>query len=1330
MRLLSLLLLPLAAFAGESIQFGPNLIYTSTPVPNTPTNRLEFYIHNWTPTAPTHILNSGATGWLAYTIPFSPTNVYLLIYNTWESTPQIAQFQIGTLPQQAVYVRAQHDPVHKLDMIEAWDINGNRISSNSFSFPSETDTGTSFQIGYGNEPLMSMAFIRVHSTLLPMNSQPPVTVNNLNRVLEWKFDGSLSDSSGNGHTAIYNGGTPVYVPTPYQNTISVIQTSNANSWASVLTQRAGYPATLNGTASYSQADSSASVTCFWQQLSGPSMAQLSGRTTCTPQIQGLVFGDYLYQLTVTAANGSTATATADIGAVAMDNKGIVVNADPNVDALFGNMIAFGGNPWGFADYWAQHAMTLRAADYVSQGWDALQWEQLGSGTTSYYWNGVGWYPGNNTLGTTLPSAITATATTLTVANASKLDLSELPTRILMLPGNYASNSEEIRICSATGNTLNVCYDGRGQNAQSWSSGALVAQVKVSGTGTHFVSDSVAPVCPAGAPGPTGLAAFSAGSVTMTAGSATMLGSGTNWLATTSAFISTAGYYVRVSATHGGTPFQFIAVNQTGGAIAGASVAGGAITAVGTLYGQSGQNFIAGQVNVVITDPTGAAAVVIANVTGGAITSYTVMNGGANYTSPTVTIQPTAITLNRPYPTTADSGTFAAYQILPGSRTLVLRGHHAADPSGTGESMWNATGCESETSVYLNPTTYGNEYSAGHDVLLLDGTLQSGYRYSVTDSTGWVNESGTGGLDFYGESLGSRALYYRSGLTSALNAANAIDDNLVKSPWGNRDVAGYPTLFLGGPAIGAFASAILTGRVQWPDLRAYAAYSEFLINAVYNNGAPNCEYDDTRDTGYAYAWMILSALYDPDTSAGGFRSRWRTDLANMKANDTACKRTDSSWSNGFLWNTTLGPVTLTANSTSVTGTGLSASNCTGITAGTASVTSGSATITVPAASVPASGANTLVITGTMAGSPFTGSYLFSGSGALATLSVLWPGDTGNVAWMAVNIPNLSTNSGAMTAFATGNSDYADLANNYACIWNSATSLTLDHPWKGATGSTYYGYPNNLAGFGQQPFMLGIKSYGMGLLAAAADPALSTYAGTYATFNTQATQWIHDKGVDLNTLTTNYGRVFEFCEPATTASSPAFDQRTPGCNYGTSLNGESTGREQNQEIGNAIANFYVNNPGTANQSWGDSLYGAVWGNSAYNTGGVYSDAASDATNINATNMLDSYIHAGKWYGFFAGMGMLHRWPAVRLGGVTAPDYKTIDIPFTLTGRPNAAQIRVTITQPSGALVTAVCAASPCAVTVDARSGSVLMELDYLNSSGVVIAPGAALPFYVTQ
>lgn len=1330
MKTLSLLLLAVSAFAGQSIEVGPHVIYSSGGVPNTPTNRLEFYIHDWSPTGLTHLVSSGATGWLGYVQAFSPTNISLLIYNQWDVQGQLATIAIGSLAQHAVYVRCQHEPANNLDVIEAWDINGNRIFSSSSSYVSETDAGTTFQVGDGGELALSLAFLRVHSTLVPPNSQPPVTSNNSNRVFEWKFDGNLSDASGNGYPATFSSGTPVYVPTPYQNTISIIKTSNANSWANILTQRAGYPASLDGTSSYSQADSSSAVTCFWQQLSGPFQAQFTSRTSCSPALSGLVFGDYLLQLTVTGADGSSNTAVSDMGAVAMDSKGVVVNADPKVDALFGNMIAFGRNPWGFADYWAQHAMTLRAADYASSGWDALQWEQLGSGTVSYYWGGVGYVPGDSALGTTLSVGITASSTSLTVGNAALLDLTQLPTRILIMPGNYASIAEEIRICAVTGNTLTVCYDGRGQNAQSWNSGALVGQFKITGSGTHFLTDANAAVCPLGAPGPPGPAAFAAGEVTMTAGSASMTGTGTSWLSANANSQSMAGYFVRVSATHGGVPFQFIAQNETGGALAGAAVSGGVITSVATLYSQSGQNYTPGQVTVAITDPTGSGAIVTASVIGGAIASYTVIGGGENYTNPTVLIQPSVITLNRPYPADADSGTFAHYAIMPASRTIDLRSHHAIDPSGTGESLWDTTGCESETAVYVNPATYGNSFGSGHDVIALDGTLQAGYAYSVTDSTGWINESSTGGISFYGESLGSRALYYRSGLTSALNAANAIDDDLIKSPWGNRDTAGYPALFVGGLAIGAFTSGILTGRVAWSDLRSYAASGEYMINGVNNGGTPNCEYDDTRDTGYAYAWLILGALYDPDTSPGGFRSRWRSDLASMQANDNVCKRSDNSWSNGFNWNTGFGPLTLTANSTGVAGTGLLPSVCTGVLQGTGSVTSGAATIAAAAGSFPATGANTLVITGTLGGNPFTGSYLYSGSGASATLSVLWPGDTGNVTWMAANIPNLSTDIGAMTTFATSNGDYSDLANNYACIWNSATSLTLDHPWRGNSGGGYFGYIANLAGFGQQPFMLGVKAYGMGLMAAASDPALSSEASAYGAYNRQAAQWIHDKGVDANTLTTNYGRVFAFCEPTTTASSPLFDQRTPGCNYGTSLIGTVVGREQNQELGNAIAGFYLNTPTSANQAWGDSVYGAVWGSAAYNTGGVYYDQASDAANLGDTNMTDAYIHEGKWYGFFAGMGMLHRWPAVRLGGVDPANNRAVYVPFTLSGTANAAEVRLTITQPDGASAVVTCATSPCAVIVDARSGSVLMKVDYLNSSGTVVAPGSNIPLYVAQ
>jgi len=49
-----------------------------------------------------------------------PGNVIIIAYNTWETQPGLVSFQIAALPQQALYMRCQHDPVNKLDLIEAW----------------------------------------------------------------------------------------------------------------------------------------------------------------------------------------------------------------------------------------------------------------------------------------------------------------------------------------------------------------------------------------------------------------------------------------------------------------------------------------------------------------------------------------------------------------------------------------------------------------------------------------------------------------------------------------------------------------------------------------------------------------------------------------------------------------------------------------------------------------------------------------------------------------------------------------------------------------------------------------------------------------------------------------------------------------------------------------------------------------------------------------------------------------------------------------------------------------------------------------------------------
>jgi hypothetical protein len=39
-----------------------------------------------------------------------------------------------------------------------------------------------------------------------VNSRPPVTADNSNTLLNWRFDGSLADASGNGYNAAMAGG--------------------------------------------------------------------------------------------------------------------------------------------------------------------------------------------------------------------------------------------------------------------------------------------------------------------------------------------------------------------------------------------------------------------------------------------------------------------------------------------------------------------------------------------------------------------------------------------------------------------------------------------------------------------------------------------------------------------------------------------------------------------------------------------------------------------------------------------------------------------------------------------------------------------------------------------------------------------------------------------------------------------------------------------------------------------------------------------------------------------------------------------------------------------
>lgn len=430
---------------------------------------------------------------------------------------------------------------------------------------------------------------------------------------------------------------------------AVIKTFGAPTWSNWVSMRAGHVNQFDGTASVCTGP----CTYAWSIIAGPNGATFTNPTSSQPFTDAtVVFGTYTIQLIATDGTGSN-TATLQVGCVAYDNNGVVIPNDANFTKITGPMMAFGQNPWGYADERHFAAVNLQSAtggylhDYVT----SETWSTHGAGTVSYPFSGKGPAPGVTC--TTLTGSITSTSTSIAVADATCLDLTTLPTEIYIgntyapfVPGNPP---EVIRISATTAMTgaatLTVAYDGRGLQtsgafelnpslAGSHSNGDIVGQMKISGTSTSFLTDLQRPICPAGI-GPPGAVVYSTGTVTLSASSAVVTGSGTGWNTTN----APPGDTMRISATHAtGTPY----------------------TAVG----------------------------IISSV------------GGV-----------TSITLNRAVPADVDAGPFT-YQIL-GPRYISLE---VTDPSGNPlQILQNTWWCESETEMYALPAFDvgafdGNTYS--------------------------------------------------------------------------------------------------------------------------------------------------------------------------------------------------------------------------------------------------------------------------------------------------------------------------------------------------------------------------------------------------------------------------------------------------------------------------------------------------------------------------------------------------------------------------------------------------------------------------------------------
>lgn len=1255
--LLWLWLSTISMYAGESLVCTPGMAATTLVDPwvdNNQSYRIEFRLHNFALTGWDNVLvRLYGTG---FNSKIRPDN--LLSLGTLRDTVASADFRYLDLTGRSdIVVRYQRDVAGMRVSAEMWNVDGT-------GYYGTTDTITVINnypnfwnggdIGAGADGVnTSIAFVKVFHTIVPLRSKQPRTADNGDWT-ELKYDNSLIDSTGNGHNTVQVG--PSYIATPVAYPIGVIKTANATEWSNWVSLRAGFTNSINGTDSVSMADANDTISYKWRLVQGASELIWDSLTSEIVNILGAVFGQYTIALTVTDTTGLATTATLDIGAVAMDDNGVVIPSDSKVTKIFNEMIAFGKNPWGFTDERALAATTLRKAKYEEIQADGYSlanpaWLHNGAGTVSYTFGGIGAAPG--AAGTALCAPLGIADMTVEVCDTSKLDLTGLPgvpVRILVGGGWLSANSEEIEICSVAGNILTVCYNGRGKSvgigslvaAKAHVISSIVGQYRFNGTGSKFITDTQVPFCPTGI-GPFGRESYSTGNVTLTAGSGNIVGIGTKFAA------SMVGSQIKVTATHGATPFIYTAIITT------------------------------------VTDVTN-------------------------------------IVVNTVFPIDADTGDYA-FQVLPiRYPVLYYTRNSVVDTTSEGRMYAYGTWCASDTVAYGQPRA---DYSYLQGIIT--ATTFVNKNWTMLDIAG-VGYQSAFGPNFYGEGLAHRVLYYRSGLTAALTAANEIDETWTKSPEIDGGYAGGIALLLGGGANSTFANLVLntSTTLTWKDVYG------FVLKAQ-NISANGCDFYDSRDSGYMYAWLTFAALYDPNAVN---RAVWKTKLQNAYTTVNTCKRNNpanpvetNSWAGGgSRWNyggakmnVTNGSAVVTAN---VAGSFAAQLNggyggCHGIAIVTVTMVNGSANFT----GVGLVNGGKITINGTKDGAEYTGIFQYTQVGGVTgTLAALWPGDSGTVsAMISDNVYGWDNNmviSKCDTDGCREGSADVSMKQNWECRYDNPNQITLNRPWSLGTDLTgkYNQYRYLLAGYGQQPYMLGIQTQFMHWASQIDDTEAAGFAG----LANAAANWIREWGFDPNTQGLNYGRVFGACEPSTTATpGSTYYYRTPNCNYGLGvLTGIATARPLNGEVGATIGIVYKNTPSVANKTYGDLLYGSLWGKPEWTTGGVYSDpywVKSETSNISLGNT--------KWTGFFFGMGMAHQWPAIRLGGVSPLVSGSTYIGYDLSEVIGAVETRVTVTSPNGKIDVYVCG-TPCEITVDRRQGMVWARMEYLDGGGGVLAQGNIL------
>ncbi len=241
-------------------------------------------------------------------------------------------------------LRIRRDYSQKQFSAEIWNVDGSgyqRSGPVGFATPNLANFNGTLKLG-GTQSVFNLAYLRIRNDLPALNSQPP-TGAQTGTLLNYELTGNGLDSSGNNRTlSLFSGAQ--FVPTPlYPPTAAVAAAS--------MVLRAGPRQKLDGRESYSP-NTGDELEYKWTYLDGPRpdvTPVWENPNVAEPYISGLTFGTHTIRLTVKDSSGQSSSIDREFGAVATDDKGIVVSENILHDKLLGPLLRYGLSPWTYFD---------------------------------------------------------------------------------------------------------------------------------------------------------------------------------------------------------------------------------------------------------------------------------------------------------------------------------------------------------------------------------------------------------------------------------------------------------------------------------------------------------------------------------------------------------------------------------------------------------------------------------------------------------------------------------------------------------------------------------------------------------------------------------------------------------------------------------------------------------------------------------------------------------------------------------------------------------------------------------------------------------------------